>query len=131
MPSADQTSVQAAFDTFTDEIFREELEGSGITLHYLLRDPEALGISEENPELGKCFPGRTETGVCDIRELSDRLHEFDPALLTADQLSSYRVLDDYLETEKMADGLELYSRPLSTTTEPRPASHSVCGVCLL
>lgn len=115
VPSADQTSVQAAFDTFTDEIFREELEGSGITLHYLLRDPEALGISEENPELGKCSLEELKQVSADIRELSDRLHEFDPALLTADQLFTYRVLDDYLETEKMADGLELYSRPLSTT----------------
>ena len=41
--SSSEESVQAAFDAFTKQIFKDELEGSGLTLHYMLKDPESYG----------------------------------------------------------------------------------------
>lgn len=113
--SQDQASVQAAFDKFTEQVFRDELESSGLTLHYLLKSPEAYGISRENPSLGECSLDALTKVSADVEELYGTLQSFDSSLLTADQLFTYRVLKDYLETEKMAAGLELYTRPLSTT----------------
>ena len=104
-----------AFDAFTKQIFKDELEGSGLTLHYMLKDPESYGISTADPKLGECSLEYLEQVSADMEQLSEELHTFDPSLLTADQLFTYRALDDYLETELAARGLELYTRPVSTT----------------
>ena len=113
--SSSEKSVQAAFDAFTKQIFKDELEGSGLTLHYMLKDPENYGISTADPKLGECSLEYLQQVSADMEKLSEELHAFDPSLLTADQLFTYRALDDYLETEQIAKGLELYSRPVSTT----------------
>ena len=107
--------MQAAFDEFTRQVFKDELEGSGLTLHYMLKDPESYGISTADPKLGECSLEYLEQVSADMEQLSEELHTFDPSLLTADQLFTYRALDDYLETELAARGLELYTRPVSTT----------------
>lgn len=113
--SSSEKSVQAAFDEFTGQVFKDELEGSGLTLHYMLKDPENYGISAADPKLGEYSLEHLKQISADMKKLSEELHAFDPSLLTADQLFTYRALDDYLETEQMAEGLELYSRPVSTT----------------
>lgn len=113
--ASSEQSVQAAFDEFTRQVFKDELEGSGLTLHYMLKDPENYGISTADPKLGECSLEYLQQVSADMEKLSEELHAFDPSLLTADQLFTYRALDDYLETEQMAKGLELYSRPVSTT----------------
>ena len=107
--------MQAAFDEFTRQVFKDELEGSGLALHYMLKDPESYGISTADPKLGECSLEYLEQVSADMEQLSEELHAFDPSLLTADQLFTYRALDDYLETELTARGLELYTRPVSTT----------------
>lgn len=113
--ASSEQSVQATFDEFTRQVFKDELEGSGLTLHYMLKDPENYGISTADPKLGECSLEYLQQVSADMEKLSEELHAFDPSLLTADQLFTYRALDDYLETEQMAKGLELYSRPVSTT----------------
>lgn len=113
--ASSEQSVQAAFDEFTRQVFKDELEGSGLTLHYMLKDPENYGISTADPKLGECSLEYLEQVSADMEKLSEELHAFDPSLLTADQLFTYRALDDYLETELAARGLELYTRPVSTT----------------
>lgn len=113
--ASSEQSVQAAFDEFTRQVFKDELEGSGLTLHYMLKDPENYGISTADPKLGECSLEYLEQVSADMEQLSEELHTFDPSLLTADQLFTYRALDDYLETELAARGLELYTRPVSTT----------------
>ena len=113
--ASSEKTVPAAFDAFTKQIFKDELEGSGLTLHYMLKDPESYGISTADPKLGECSLEYLEQVSADMEQLSEELHTFDPSLLTADQLFTYRALDDYLETELAARGLELYTRPVSTT----------------
>lgn len=113
--SSSEKSVQAAFDEFTKQVFKEELESSGLTLHYMLKDPEHYGISASDPTLGEYSLDSLKQTSDDMEKLSEQLHTFDPSLLTADQLFTYRALDDYLETEQTAKGLELYTRPVSTT----------------
>lgn len=113
--ASSEQSVQAAFDEFTRQVFKDELEGSGLTLHYMLKDPENYGISTADPKLGECSLEYLEQVSADMEKLSEELHAFDPSLLTADQLFTYHALDDYLETELAARGLELYTRPVSTT----------------
>lgn len=113
--ASSEQSVQAAFDEFTRQVFKDELEGSGLTLHYMLKDPENYGISTADPKLGECSLEYLQQVSADMEQLSEELHAFDPSLLTADQLFTYRALDDYLETELTARGLELYTRPVSTT----------------
>ena len=112
--SSSEKSVQAAFDAFTKQIFKDELEGSGLTLHYMLKDPENYGIPQRIRSLENVLWNNLEQVSADMEKLSEELHAL-ILLLTADQLFTYRALDDYLETELAARGLELYTRPVSTT----------------
>ena len=43
----------------------------------------------------------------------EELSSFDTSLLTSDQLFTYRMMKDTLETEAGSKGLELYNQPLS------------------
>ena len=41
----------AAFETYTEELFRSEASANLLTLRYTLENPEAYGIREYNPQL--------------------------------------------------------------------------------
>ena len=68
-----------AFDEFTRQVFKDELEGSGLTLHYMLKDPENYGISTADPKLGECSLEYLQQVSADMEKLSEELHAFDPS----------------------------------------------------
>lgn len=45
-------SENAKFESFTESIFRQEVSGNTLTLHYSLADPESQGISRPQATLG-------------------------------------------------------------------------------
>lgn len=105
--------VQTEFDSFTNKIFIDELSEDPISLHCFLRHPENYGIDTSNPSFGEFSVDTLREATAEIKALRDTLHTFDTAKLTSDQLFTYRMLDDYLETELLSDGLELYYQPFS------------------
>lgn len=106
-------SVQAEFDVFTDRIFRETVGSDPLNLHFMLKEPENYGI--EAPEIKFQTISKTELELDsdDNAALLQELRAFEPALLTSDQLFTYRMLEDVLETGLQSNGLELFTQPLS------------------
>lgn len=108
-----QLAEQQRFDRFTEDLFLSEVQSSQITLHYQLKNPGALGIQQAE----HLYPDISEAGYAaslkEFKELQNQGNSFDLALLTDDQKLTLRILKSYLDTEAMADGLELYERPLA------------------
>ena len=112
-----EASVQArnAFDEFTEELFRKEIASDAISLHYSLADPSAYGIEKAASAFGEGSLEALQADMADTRAVQEELRQFDRSLLTDEQQLTWSVLDSYLETALMSDGLELYSRPLAPT----------------
>lgn len=105
--------VQAGFDAFTDQLFKDTLSQDPIALHCFLRHPENYGISTSDPVLGDFSLEAMKEASKTSRDTLKALHSFDTSKLTFDQLFTYRMLEDSLETELTSDGMELYYQPLS------------------
>lgn len=109
----DTAAIQAEFDTFTDRIFREFVGSDLLNLHFMLRNPENYGIETPEIKFQTISKKELEKDTADNEKLLTELKTFDPSLLTADQLFTYKMLKDYLETGMASKGLELYGQPLS------------------
>ncbi len=107
--------AQQEFDRQMEDLFREELSASQLDLHFLLKNPEAYGITETESLFGEVSLDAFAESQ-ELREkLSQQLNAFDPVLLTEDQKMTLRILQSFLRTEAMGDGMELYAQPLAST----------------
>lgn len=111
--ASDSTSVQAKFDEFTNNIFKEELSQNPLTLHCFVRHPQNYGIEIPEMTFGTLSSSSLKENLEDIKKTKKQLESFDTSLLTSDQLFTYKWLADYLDTELLSEGLELYYQPLS------------------
>lgn len=111
--TAEQQAVQEAFDQFTDRIFKEYIVEDPLSLHFMLFNPENFGI--EIPEMKFQPISREELlkSAAEDKAILAELADFDTTMLTSDQLFTYQMLKDNLETEEQAEGLELFYQPLS------------------
>ncbi|MDD6211802.1 MAG: DUF885 domain-containing protein [Clostridiales bacterium] len=108
---------QAEFDEFTNELFRSQLSGSALDLHYLLADPEAsAGIETYICSLGSFSPEDLAASSDSISHIRQILSGFDPETLTEGQRLTYDILDDYLTVSQMGQDYLLYTEPLTPTT---------------
>ncbi len=106
-------AVQARFDEFTDRIFCDLLKDDPLSLHFILQNPEAFGIETQAIAFPEISAEALEENAREDEALQAELDTFDPALLTSDQLFTWKLLQDALETEALARGMELYYQPLS------------------
>lgn len=106
---------QAEFDKIMDELFLDEVGVDQINLHYMLKNPSAYGITDAKHLYAPVTTEFMEENKADRAELSAQLETFEPALLTDEQKLTLRILQSYLRTEALSDGLELYYQPLATT----------------
>lgn len=111
----DQIIARREFDELTQELFREEISTDQINLHYLLKDPSAYGISGAQYLYAPITLEYMEENRTERKDLSTRLDAIEISLLTDDQKVTMRVLQSFLRTESLSDGLELYYQPLATT----------------
>lgn len=114
-PSEDPKKVQARFDEFTDEIFKTELTGSPLSLNSIVRYPEDYGIEVPEMTLGEFSETTLKDSNAEVKLTKEELATFNMALLTPDQLFTYKMLSDFLDTELLSEGLELYTQTLSAT----------------
>lgn len=107
--------AQTEFDQLMDELFLDEVSADQINLHYMLKDPTAYGISQAKYLYAPITLEFMEESKNDRQTLSAQLEQIDASLLTEEQKKTFRILQSYLRTEAMSDGLELYYQPLATT----------------
>lgn len=103
------------FDKFTEDVFRSELSGNTISLHYTVADPASCDLEDYKITLGN--PGlesRKQARTAAENYLSV-LHDFSTDKLSGKKKYTYAIFEDYLKTELQAGDFLLYDEPLSPT----------------
>lgn len=108
-----QKSAETDFDTFTEELFLEEVCTNTINLHYTLACPKDYGIEDYPVSLGDFTMEDLENYTKELLTLQKELRAFDYGTLSFEQQLTYDILDDYIETELSASDLYLYDEVLS------------------
>lgn len=105
---------QEQFTQLIDDIFLETVTESGLTLHTLISDPEAYGITDFPATLGDYSIEGIKNSYSEADELFAELKSIDrDALLSAQQLD-YDILTAYLEAQQGGEDFYLYEYPLSS-----------------
>lgn len=107
--------AQAVFDEFCDGLFRQQITGSVLDLHYTLADPAAYGITEYPVSYGDFSSQIMNQDLLEMKEEKAMLDSMDVNLLTEQQQITYRILSQSYETELSSEGMELYYQPLGPT----------------
>ena len=106
---------QAVFAEFTHNLLAELLSEDSISLHYLIKDPENLGIDPGEPSLGDASLEEYYKSGEDIKAYLAELEAIDYDLLTEDQQFVYMVILDNLECMAALSEFDLYDEELSPT----------------
>ncbi len=106
----------AAFDDYMDELFKENIVGNTVNLHYTLAHPENYGIQDYEISLGSFVMEDFEKDYKDMEAVKKRLLGFDKNELTREQQLTYDIVLDYVETELSVKDLTLYTEVLGPTT---------------
>ena len=90
-------NAQDEFDEFLTEVFVEQMESDYTTLHYQLRDYEALGIEKPEVNMGSYSWEEYEKDLNDSKEKLEKLESFDYASLSESQQHDYDTVHFQLE----------------------------------
>lgn len=114
--SGEDMKLQADFETFCTDLFKKEMEASStLDLHYTLLHPENYGIDAGDAALGTYKLSELMKNSHELHDLKEKLSEFAPNSLSADQQILYDALSAITDTGLMAEGLEFYEQPLAPT----------------
>lgn len=109
-------TTEEQFDLYTEELFRSEIVGNTINLHYTLAYPENFGITEYEPTLGSFDIEGMQQSYDEMKQLKEELETFCYEELTAQQQLTYDIVMDYMETELMVEDLLFYTEVLGPVT---------------
>lgn len=103
------------FETYTKELFCQEVAGSTISLHYTLKNPKAYGIDHAPVTFGYCT---TDTAaICASAENAIAvLHSFDRNRLSKKNKLTYDILENYMASAHALAPYALYEEPLAPMT---------------
>ena len=110
-----QQDADQAFSKYTSELFRQEISGNTITLHYTLKNPEKYGIENAPISYGQCTtdPELVRSSVDAERT---RLQSHNRTSLSKNNCLTYDVLDNYLTSAYNLAPYTLYDEPLAPLT---------------
>ncbi len=103
------------FTSFTEQIFRSEICGNTLNLHYTLADPGAFGIKNYPITLGTMDQNTHTTSAAAGENYLNRLSRFSREELSPKNRLTYDILVDYLKTSREGAPFYLYQEPLSPT----------------
>lgn len=106
----------AMFDSFCMDVFREEMkQTSTLDLHYTLQNPDLYGIEPQETTLGSYSLQTMIQNHAGLKDLKTKLLTFDRNDLSGSRQVTFDALLETLNTQLMAEGLELYEQPLAPT----------------
>lgn len=94
------------------DIFRHELSGNTINLHYTLTDPKAYGIKEDAPSFGSFNSQAAAEELDYLKECKSRLSSYLRWGLDKEELFTARIIDWWLDGQLMAGEYYYYQEPL-------------------
>ena len=104
-----------SFETFTDNLFLQEVSGSTITLHYTLKNPQNYHIKDTPIRYGS-FSADSNAACATLENTRSLLHSFDATQLNQTNKLTYEILDDYLVQSQELAPYTLYNDPLAPMT---------------
>lgn len=104
-----------SFDRFTMEIFRREIAGNTINLHYTLTDPKACGIQEEEPSYGMLDREAAAEEVKYLEKCRKKLSGYLRWGLNGEDRLTAEILDWWLEGQILSEEYYYYQEPLGPT----------------
>lgn len=105
------TSQNKTFQSFTKEVFCQEVSSNSISLHYSLKEPEKYGIKESPVTFGS-FTTDSKGTAASLENLRAALKTFSYDSLSVQNQLTYDVLDYYLQMAEENAGYLLYEEPL-------------------
>ncbi len=103
------------FDLFTEDVFRTELSGNTLSMHYTISDPGAFDLDKAEVTLGNPGLDGRKQYFSALENYQSSLLKFKYNELTQKQQLTYDIFRDYLQTELSAADLILYEEPLGPT----------------
>lgn len=107
-PGANQNKT---FQSFTNEVFCQEVSSNSISLHYSLKDPEKYGIREAPVTFGS-FSADSKAAAASYENLKAALNQFSYDSLSVENQLTYDILDYYLQMAQKNANYLLYEEPL-------------------
>lgn len=106
---------QKKFMDMEKRLFQEEMRKDALYLHFFLAEPEKFGIYDYKIDIGKYSVREMREERKQLQNMKRQVEGFDYNLLTEEQQLTYEIIIEYVDTELLGEGLELYSNPLSPT----------------
>lgn len=105
----------AKFETYTEELFRQEAASGTITLHYTLKNPEAYNVHHVPVTYGSVSTDK-ETVCAAAENALASLRSFHRSRLSSENRLTYDVLESYLTASLAESEYLLYEEPLAPLT---------------
>lgn len=105
----------ASFLDFTDQMFRKELSGNTLNLHYTLKNPEDYGILDSPVTLGSMDPETVVSSSRLLKEYQEKLSHFSYRTLSRKNRLTYDILSLYFKNQMSGQNFAFYSEPLGPT----------------
>ena len=101
-----------SFEAFTNTLFQEALCSDTVSLHYTLKDPAALGISEYPVTFGSLDPKELSASSESLEKDLKTFQSFSYQSLTGDNQLTYQILETALQNQLALSKYPLYEEPL-------------------
>ena len=103
------------FTDFTGEMFRSEITGNTLNLHYTLSNPKSFGIEDYPITLGDAAPDSLAQGISTLENYRNSLSQISRKSLSDKNKLTYDILSSYLDIQHQGKDYALYSEPLGPT----------------
>ena len=104
------------FSAYLNQIFRSEVTGSTLNMHYNLAHPENYGITDYKVTYGNVSAGRDTEAAAVLENWKKNLKRFRKKDLPVSQQMAYDILEDYILQELPAGKFSHYQEILKPST---------------
>lgn len=105
-------SADARFESFTQELFLEEVTSNTLNLHYTLAYPEKYGIRDYEISLGSMQPEALDKNIRSLKSLQKKLNRFSDCELSPENQKIYDILRLKFATELSVKDNYMLQEPL-------------------
>lgn len=105
---------QQEFEQLTEQLFKDNIT-DGLSLHYIVKDPTAYGLTDVPMTLGSYSVDELKKNIQDMKDLNEILAKINVKDLKKDQQLTYKILKSTVKAQLAGEGLELYEMPFTTT----------------
>ena len=101
------------FHSLTNTLFREEMSGDTLSMHYVLANPENYGIPGDCPSLPIYSREAQKQGYLQLKLYKKTASQIHPVFFGKDNRLLHTLLMDYLESRSKEENFPYYAEPLS------------------